>query len=172
MLAGRQALTIDLNQHSRGLSTRQLLISVILMAVPSVFFWNSMHPISEGGETFDLFALYSLIVALVVMGAYLLSYIYQLGTHRHLFLSPNDLIDSRPGPAIRASVPSISLALALVALAIAGVSDHLVSGLQELVMGSSVTPLFVGMLLLLFVLPALVLAAPLMGRFLHLTFPP
>lgn len=208
MLAGRRALTIDLNQHSRGLSTRQLLISVILMAVPSVFFWNSMDPISEGGETFDLFALYSLIVAVVVMAAYLLSYIYQLGTHRHLFLSPTEPTNSHPGPAIRASVPSIALALALVALAIAGVSEHLVSGLEELVMGSSVTPLFVGMLLLplfsaipealvafraasrgrmavamastvessvqllLFVLPALVLAAPLMGRFLHLTFPP
>lgn len=198
MLAGRQALTIDLNQYSRGLSTRQLLISVILMGCIEF----------QRGETFDLFALYSLIVAVVVMGAYLLSYIYQLGTHRHLFLSPNDLIDSHPGPTSGASVPSIALALSLVALAIAGVSEHLVSGLQELVMGSSVTPLFVGMLLLplfsaipealvafraasrgrmalamastvessvqllLFVLPALVLAAPLMGRFLHLTFPP
>jgi hypothetical protein len=96
----------------------------------------------------------------------------------------------------------------LVALAIAGVSEHLVEGLEELVMGSSITPLFVGMLLLplfsaipealvafraanrgrmalamastvessvqllLFVLPTLVLIAPLLGRFLHLTFPP
>jgi Ca2+:H+ antiporter len=208
MLAGRQALTIDLNQHSNGLSTRQLLISVILMSVPSVFFWNSMHPISEGSETFDLFAAYSLIVAVVVMTAYLLSYIYQLGTHRHLFLSPNDPPDSHPGHTVRASMTSIALALGLVALAIAGVSEHLVEGLEELVMGSSITPLFVGMLLLplfsaipealvafraanrgrmalamastvessvqllLFVLPTLVLTAPLLGRFLHLTFPP
>lgn len=208
MLAGRQALTINLNQHSSGLSTRQLLISVILMSVPSIFFWNSMHPISEGGETFDLFAAYSLIVAVVVMTTYLLSYIYQLGTHRHLFLGPNEPTESHPGQANPASVPSISLALALVALAIAGVSEHLVEGLQELAMGSSITPLFVGMLLLplfsaipealvafraasrgrmalamastvessvqllLFVLPTLVLTAPLLGRFLHLTFPP
>jgi Ca2+:H+ antiporter len=208
ILAGRQILTIDLNQHSRGLSTRQLLISVILMSVPSIFFWDSMHPISEGGETFDLFAAYSLIVAVVVMGVYLLSYIYQLGTHRHLFLSPDEPTESHSGQASSASLLSIFVGLALVALAIAGVSEHLVEGLEELVMGSSITPLFVGMVLLplfsaipealvafraasrgrmalamastvessvqllLFVLPTLVLAAPLMGRFLHLTFPP
>ena len=208
MLAGRQSLTIDLNQHSRRLSTRQLLISVILMSVPSIFFWNSMHPISEGGDAYDLFSLYSLIVAVVVMGVYLLSYIYQLGTHRHLFRGPDEPTESRSGQANSASVPSIFVALGVVALAIAGVSEHLVAGLEELLMGSSITPLFVGMLLLplfsaipealvafraarrgrmalamastvessvqllLFVLPALVLAAPLMGRFLHLTFPP
>jgi len=208
MLAGRQTLTIDLNRHSRGLSTRQLLISVILMSVPSIFFWDSMHPISEGGETFNLFAAYSLIVAVVVMGVYLLSYIYQLGTHRHLFLSPDEPTESQSGQASSASLLSIVVGLALVALAIAGVSEHLVEGLEELVMGSSITPLFVGMVLLplfsaipealvafraasrgrmalamastvessvqllLFVLPTLVLAAPLMGRFLHLTFPP
>ena len=98
--------------------------------------------------------------------------------------------------------------LVLVALAIAGVSEHLVAGLEDLVKGSAVTPLFVGTLLLplfsaipealgafraasrgritlamastvessvqlmLFVLPVLVLHGPLMGRFLHLTFPP
>jgi Ca2+:H+ antiporter len=148
ILAGRQILTIDLNQHSRGLSTRQLLISVILMSVPSIFFWDSIHPISEGGETFDLFAAYSLIVAVVVMGVYLLSYIYQLGTHRHLFLSPDEPTESHSGQASSASLLSIFVGLALVALAIAGVSEHLVEGLEELVMGSSITPLFVGMVLL------------------------
>ncbi len=208
MLAGRRVSRVDLNEHSRALSTRQLLMSVILMAVPSIFFWNSMHPISEGGKTFDLFAIYSLIVAVVVMVAYLFSYIYQLGTHRHLFLSQTDMAHDPIGSTSQVSVPAIALALALVALATAGVSDHLVAALEDLVMGSSFTPLFVGMLLLplfsaipealvafraagrgrmalamastvessvqllLFVLPALVLAAPLMGRYLHLTFPP
>lgn len=208
MLAGRRALTVDLNQHSRGLSTRQLLISVILMAVPSVFFWNSMHPISEGGVTFDLFALYSMIVAIAVMAVYLLSYFYQLGTHRQLFLTEQGQAENHSTHNSEASASSILFVLALVALAISGVAEHLVSGLEDLVMGSSVPPLFVGMLLLplfsaipealvafraagqgrmglamastvessvqllLFVLPALVLTAPLMGRYLHLTFPP
>jgi Ca2+:H+ antiporter len=75
ILAGRRNRLVDLNHHSRGLSTRQLLISVILMSVPSIFFWNSMHPIAEGGEVMDFFAAYSLIVAVVVMVSYLLSYI-------------------------------------------------------------------------------------------------
>jgi hypothetical protein len=61
-------LVVDLNRHSRGLSTRQLLISVILISVPSIFFWDSIHPITEGSNVFDL-----------------LSYLYQLGTHRGLF---------------------------------------------------------------------------------------
>jgi len=150
MLAGRQVSRVDLNEHSRALSTRQLLMSVILMAVPSIFFWNSMHPISDGGKTFDLFAIYSLIVAVVVMVAYLFSYIYQLGTHRHLFLSQTDMAHDPIGSTSQASVPAIALALALalVALATAGVSDHLVAALEDLVMGSSFTPLFVGMLLL------------------------
>lgn len=209
MLAGRRTLVVDLNSHSRGLSTRQLLISVILMSVPSVFFWDSMHPISEGGETFDFFAGYSLIVAVVVLASYLLSYLYQLGTHRHLFLAQEGPASAdSPPPGAQPAMPAILAALVVVALAIAGLSEHLVEGLEELVMGSSITPLFVGMLLLplfsaipealvafraasrgrmtlamastvessvqlmLFVLPALVLAAPLMGRYLHLTFPP
>ena len=208
VLAGRRNRLVDLNHHSRGLSTRQLLISVILMSVPSIFFWNSMHPIAEGGEVIDLFAAYSLIVAVVVMVSYLLSYIYQLGTHRDLFLAINDRNESDVVVASKAPMLSIGLSLVLVALAIAAVSNHLVQGLQQLVMGSGVTPLFVGMLLLplfsaipdalvafraanqgrmglamastvessvqlmLFVLPMLVLLAPLMGRYLHLTFPP
>ena len=208
MLAGRRALLVDLNHHSRGLSTRQLLISVILMSVPSIFFWDSMHPIKEGGEVMDLFAIYSLIVAGIVLVAYLLSYIYQLGTHRHLFLALNDKNEAELAVSSEPTMLSIALALVLVALAIAGVSQHLVEGLEELVMGSGCTPLFVGMLLLplfsaipealvafraanqgrmglamsstvessvqlmLFVLPMLVLLAPLMGRYLHLTFPP
>jgi Ca2+:H+ antiporter len=208
MLAGRRTLLVDLNHHSRGLSTRQLLIGVILMSVPSIFFWDSMYPIAEGGQVFDLFAIYSLIVALVVMVSYLLSYIYQLGTHRQLFLAISDSVEAEAVITSEAPIPSIALALVLVALAIAGVSEHLVEGLEELVMGSGVTPLFVGMLLLplfsaipealvafraanqgrmglamtstvessvqlmLFVLPVLVLVAPLMGRYLHLTFPP
>ena len=208
MLAGSRTLLVDLNHHSRGLSTRQLLISVILMSVPSIFFWDSMHPIKEGGEAMDLFAIYSLIVAVVVLASYLLSYIYQLGTHRHLFLAMNDSHEAEAAVTSEAPILSIALALLLVALAIAGVSQHLVEGLEELVMGSGFTPLFVGMLLLplfsaipealvafraarhgrmglamsstvessvqlmLFVLPMLVLLAPLTGRYLHLTFPP
>lgn len=131
MLAGRRALLVDLNHHSRGLSTRQLLISVILMSVPSFFFWNSMHPIKEGGEVMNLFAIYSLIVAGVVLAAYLLSYIYQLGTHRHLFLAMNDRNVAKLTVSSETPMLSILFALVLVALAIAGVSQHLVEGLEE-----------------------------------------
>ena len=208
IVAGRRELVVDLNRHSRGLSTRQLLISVILMSVPSIFFWDSMHPITEGSNTFDLFAVYSLIVAVIVMVAYLLSYLYQLGTHRGLFTVERELAEASATSESQGSLLAIMGVLVLVALAIAGVSEHLVAGLEDLVKGSAVTPLFVGMLLLplfsaipealvafraasrgrmalamastvessvqlmLFVLPVLVLLGPLMGRFLHLTFPP
>ena len=208
IVAGRRELVVDLNRHSRGLSTRQLLISVILMSVPSIFFWDSMHPITEGGNVFDLFAVYSLVVAVIVMLAYLLSYLYQLGTHRRLFAVEREIAEASATSESQSSLLAIVGVLVLVALAIAGVSEHLVAGLEELVEGSAVTPLFVGMLLLplfsaipealvafraasrgrmalamastvessvqlmLFVLPVLVLLGPLMGRFLHLTFPP
>ena len=208
IVAGRRELVVDLNRQSRGLSTRQLLISVILMSVPSIFFWDSMHPITEGGEAFDLFAVYSLIVAVIVMVAYLLSYLYQLGTHREFFAVEKEPAEASTTSKSDGSLIAIVGVLVLVALAIAGVSEHLVAGLEDLVKDSALPTLFVGMLLLplfsaipealvsfraasrghmalamastvessvqlmLFVLPVLVVLAPLMGRFLHLTFPP
>ncbi len=140
IVAGRRELVVDLNRHSRGLSTRQLLISVILMSVPSIFFWDSMHPITEGSNVFDLFAVYSLVVAVIVMLAYLLSYLYQLGTHRGLFAVERELAEASATSESQASLLAIVGVLVLVALAIAGVSEHLVAGLEDLVKGSAVTP--------------------------------
>ena len=208
IIAGRRTLLISLNHYTRGLSTRQLLVSVILMFIPSVFFWSSMYPIAEGGQTFDLFTTYSLVASVVVMASYLLSYGYQLGSHKQLFLASAERTAEEPSSdGASSSVLSILFALVVVGICIAAVSGHLVDGLQALLTGGAFTPLFVGMLLLplfsaipdalvafraankgqmglamastvessvqlmLFVLPVLVLIAPLMGRYLHLTFP-
>lgn len=208
IIAGRRTLLVTLNHYTRGLSTRQLLISVIVMFVPSVFFWSSMYPIAEGGQTFDLFTTYSLVAALVVMTSYLLSYGYQLGSHKQLFLASAECADeATSSDDTSSSAWSILLALGITGICIAGVSGHLVDGLQALLTDDTFTPLFIGMLLLplfsaipdalvafraankgqmslamastvessvqlmLFVLPVLVLIAPLMGRYLHLTFP-
>jgi Ca2+:H+ antiporter len=119
-----------------------------MMSVPSIFYWNSLHPTVDGSAEFDLFALYSIIVAVLMMVAYLLSYLYQLGTHRRLFLDKEAVVVGNTSAVGHSSMLSIVVMLVLVAVAIAGVSEHLVDGLEDLVQGSSMTPLFVGMMLL------------------------
>jgi Ca2+:H+ antiporter len=81
VVAGRDKLRITLQRHSRILSTNQLLTSVNFLSTPLVFYRTSAAPIQVGSSHFDGFALYSAMVAVLVLGSYILGYVIQLGTH-------------------------------------------------------------------------------------------
>ena len=85
-LGARNSATIDIHPHSTGLQSQQLLISTIFLAVPSIFFVRLREAISEGSNRFDGFATYSLVVASLVLLFYLLSFVYKIGTGRHLYV--------------------------------------------------------------------------------------
>jgi Ca2+:H+ antiporter len=146
-LGARNSATIDIHPHSTGLQSQQLLISTIFLAVPSIFFVRLREAISEGSNRFDGFATYSLVVASLVLLFYLLSFVYQMGTGRHLYVRQQAEQVLPPTGQERPVVVLIGMLL-LVSVVLVGVSEHLVESLQLLVDGAHLNPLFVGLFLL------------------------
>ena len=146
-LGARNSATIDIHPHSTGLQSQQLLISTIFLAVPSIFFVRLREAISEGSNRFDGFATYSLVVASLVLLFYLLSFVYQMGTGRHLYVRQQAEQVLPPTGQERPLAVLIGMLL-LVSVVLVGVSEHLVESLQLLVDGAHLNPLFVGLFLL------------------------
>jgi len=146
-LAARSKPHIDIHPHSSGLQSQQLLISTIFLAVPTVFYLTLNQTMSDGASRFDGFALYSVIVAALVVVFYLLSFVYQMGTARNLYVRQEAKEVLTPAGEHRPIAVLITMLL-LVSLVLVGVSEHLVDSLQLLVDGAHLNPLFVGLFLL------------------------
>lgn len=146
-LAARNTATIDIHPHSSGLQSQQLLISTIFLAVPTIFFLRLRATMSDGSNRFDGFASYSLVVAALVMGFYLLSFVYQLGSGRNLYVRQQSEQVLLPAGEDRPLIVLIAMVL-MVSLLLVGVSEHLVESLELLVDGAHLSPLFVGLFLL------------------------
>lgn len=146
-LGARHKATISIHPHSSGLQSQQLLMSTILLAVPSVFFLRMPNGVSDGSNRFDAFAGYSMVVAALVLMFYLLSFVYQLGTGRNLYVRQQSEAVLPPAGEQRPLAVLIGMLL-IVSLLLVGVSEHLVESLQLLVDGAHLNPLFVGLFLL------------------------
>ena len=122
-------------------------MSTIFLAVPTVFYLLLNQKFTDGGSAFDNFAIYSLVVSILVVAFYLLSFIYQLGTGRSLFVrkESEEVLDTT---SQQSPIGVIVAMLLVVSLVLVGVSEHLVDSLQMLVDGAHLNPLFVGMFLL------------------------
>lgn len=146
-LGARHKATIDIHPHSSGLQSQQLLISTIFLAVPTIFFIRVRATISDGSNRFDGFAMYSLVVAALVLMFYLLSFVYQMGTGRNLYVRQQS---EQVLPPMGDEKPLSVLIgmLGVVSLLLVGVSEHLVDSLEFLVDGAHLNPLFVGLFLL------------------------
>jgi Ca2+:H+ antiporter len=146
-LGARYSATIDIHPHSTGLRSQQLLISTIFLAVPTVFFLRTQETFSDGSNRFDAFAAYSQMVAVCVLVFYLLSFVYQLGTGRNLYVRLQSEQVLPPAGEARPLAVLIGMLL-VVSLLVVGVSEKLVESLQLLVDGAHLNPLFVGLFLL------------------------
>jgi Ca2+:H+ antiporter len=146
-LSARNTARIRIHPHSTVLQSQQLLVSTIFLAVPSIFFVRLHQAMSDGSDRFDGFAIYSTVVAGLVLVFYLLSFVYQLGTGRNLFVRQQSEQVLPPTGEDRPLAVLIG-ALLLVSLLLVGVSEHLVESLELLVDGAHLNPLFVGLFLL------------------------
>jgi len=127
----------------------------VLFALPTVFHKvGKTH--SEGSIVFDQISLYSVIVSIVVLAYYILSYVYQARTAQSLYL---DLAQSEPGAineekalektgTKKYRIGSIFIVLILVSFALAGVSENLVNSLEHMVKINNLSPIFAGLFLL------------------------
>ncbi|OGO19917.1 MAG: calcium/proton exchanger [Chloroflexi bacterium RBG_16_50_9] len=121
------------NRDSVGVSSTMLLIAVAGLSLPTIY------SVITGNSAFVM----SQAVSITLGITYLLSLLFVLFTHRHLFEAKRDVSEqSRWGP------PKASLVLAL-SIALAGVeSDILVSVLQPIVQNSALHQDFVGLVII------------------------
>jgi len=120
------------NKESAGLSSTMLIIAVIGLAMPSLYSMvvGKPQPAMSYG------------VSIVLGVIYLLSLVYTLGTHRHLF------VVARQPPTREAGrwTPPVAVLVLLLSVAAAGFeSDVLVTSLKPLVGKMGLTEAFMGL---------------------------
>ena len=153
IVAGRNRPTFSIHPYATSLQSQQLVIAAIFFAIPTVFYHSHSKVSLEGAETFDNFALYSIIVSAIVLVYYFLSYVYQSRTAQSLYLEKEkaEVIGTElelDNSGKKFPLSSVLIVLLLVSLVLVGVSDHLVASLETVVKGTNISPLFVGLFLL------------------------
>ncbi|MBW0168322.1 MAG: calcium:proton antiporter [Vulcanococcus sp.] len=146
-VGARKQATIEIHPYSTGLQDQQLLASAMFLAIPTIFALNNKAELSEGANKFDSFASYSLIVSVIVLAFYLLSFLYQMGTARNLYMRAESE-DVLPAAGEKKPLGSLIVMLLVVSAILVGVSENLVESLEFLVEGAHLNPLFVGIFLL------------------------
>ena len=151
IVAGRKTREVKISSIGSSLQARQLTLGVIFVSVPSIFAISQKIELAEGGKILDKFGTYSIIVSLVVLCFYLLSFLFSLGTHRELFEEPLDqqeIAAEEDLEKVERPIIPILILLVLVSVLLAGISEPLVDSLQNLVSKSGLSDLFVGLFLL------------------------
>jgi Ca2+:H+ antiporter len=146
-VGARKKATIEIHPHSTGLQDQQLLASTMFLAIPTIFALNNKTALSEGASKFDSFSFYSILVSALVIIFYLLSFAYQMGTGRNLYIRTETEEVLRPAGEGK-PLASIIMMLLIVSAILVGVSENLVESLDLMIQGAHLNPLFVGIFLL------------------------
>ena len=144
VVACRGGATLAIDPDSRELQNQQLLLSALLLALPSVFFRQPLNTALQGNEHADAFSLYSSLVAVLALLVYGLAVFETLrqGADHDLPADHNTVAPSKGG------LGGLLSALAGWTVLVALISDHLVGTLERLIDGSHLNALFVGLFLL------------------------
>ncbi len=154
VLAGQREQQVNIQASSTDLQARQLMLSLLLLAVPTVISLGTGAIPLEGNDQRDSFAIYSLGVAVIILLYYMLSFVLQLGTHRSFFSSnpvkPADPSESRQATESPSEhgITAILIAMGVVSLAVVVISEPLVETLEALVAHTNLSELFIGLILL------------------------
>ncbi|QNI49723.1 calcium:proton antiporter [Synechococcus sp. A15-60] len=154
VLAGQREQLVTIQASSTELQARQLMLSLLLLAIPTIISLGTGTTLLEGNDQRDSFALYSLAVAVMILIYYVLSFVLQLGTHRSFFsgnpIKPADPSTSRPSTETEHEheIAAILIAMGVVSLAVVAISEPLVQTLEVLVAHTHLSELFIGLILL------------------------
>ena len=127
------------NPHLAGMSVSLLMIAVIGLVVPSIFF--ATHPDPAHVKTVRM----SEFVAVALIIGYLLSLLYSMGTHKAVFGEGGDIASGETQP--HWSLKRAIVILLLAAAAIGWLSEVLVGSTQEAVKALGLSEVFVGLIL-------------------------
>lgn len=143
VVSSRGLHSLAMNAHTRELQNLQLLMSALLLALPSVFYREPLSNALQGNNSADAFSLYSTLVALLALAYYLLAFWLQPGDAASAPAEASTTATEGTPPLI-----AVLVAMALVTVLVALISEQLVQTLEHLVAGAHLSELFVGLFLL------------------------
>ena len=132
-VGGARYKTLAFNRSSAQASASTLLLAVIAMTVPALFFQTS-PAISRPATTESL----SLIVSVLMIASYLASLWFALRTHAHLYT-----IETTAYEAQWSTRKAVTILL-LATIAVGWVSDLLVASIEPVALHLGLTQLFIG----------------------------
>ena len=144
VVSARGQRSVAMDAHTRELQNLQLLMSALLLALPSVFYREPLSNALQGNNNPDAFSLYSTLVALLALAYYLLAFWLQPVTAASEPAEASRTSATEPTPPLSPVLVALTLATGLVAL----ISEQLVQTLEQLVAGAHLSELFVGLFLL------------------------
>jgi len=144
VVAARGQRAVAVASHTRELQNMQLLMSALLLALPSVFYQEPLSNALQGDNNPDPFSLYSTMVSVLALAYYLLAFPLHRAQTAPEAPAATQFDGDAPPPPLRAVVP----ALAVITILVAVVSETLVQTLEQLVVGAHLSELFVGLFLL------------------------
>jgi len=141
VLGGVKYSTQEFNKTAASMGTTMLTLAVIGLVIPAVFHFVAQGKPNTGEQEL------SLEIAIVLMVTYILSLLFTLKTHKHLYAGGHgEDVDGTLGTAgwsIRKGVLVLLIATAFVAL----MSEFLVGAVQETAKSWGMTEVFVGVIL-------------------------
>jgi len=128
------------NRTSAGIGATLLVLSAIGLVVPAIF-----HHVSRGVETGREMRM-SLDIAIVLFAIYVLSLVFSLKTHSHLYSGGSDAAHHAPGGVAWSRKKSVGL-LALATVGVALMSEALVGAVVPTAERLGFTEVFAGVIL-------------------------
>ena len=149
MIAGgarRERQTFD--RVAAAASSTLLMLAAIALVVPAAFHWIAERTVAHGSLSAAREAVIehslSLLIAIVLFGAYVLSLVFTLGTHRHLYRghAPEEAAQesAKTGRAV--------LTLLVATLLVAWMSEVLVGAVEATSHAFGLTRVFVGVIVI------------------------
>jgi Ca2+:H+ antiporter len=139
----RERQTFD--RSAAGVGSTLLVLAAIGLLVPAAFHWTAEIARASGtvdrGEEIEMEHGLSLAIAIVLFTVYVLSLLFSLRTHRHLYRGP-----ASPGTheAPRGGVRGAVVTLVVSTVLVAWMSEILVGVVEEASHALGLTPIFVG----------------------------
>ena len=129
------------NRTAAGLSSTLLVLSAVGLVVPSIF-----HLVAGGARGVTVERELSFEISVVLMVAYVLSLLFSLRTHRHLYVGEAGAHTDELSPAGHSSGKAVALLLAATA-GVALMSELLVGAVEETAEVFGMNQVFVGVIL-------------------------
>jgi Ca2+:H+ antiporter len=144
---GLRFKTQSFNALAAGMNSTLLLLSTAGLVVPALFFYLlSTHDVpADQISSLDLDV--SLDVAIVLFITYILSLIFSLQTHKHLF-DTTDYEGPEDGAYEPWSIKKATIVLALATIGVAFMSEFLVHTIAAVTEAAGMTEVFVGVIII------------------------